>query len=121
LPGDVSSRTIPFAPSATIASVNRLHARSYPKDASRRVVAVVVQADAIPQIVVLLRPPARDRHLATKSRTALGEARGLPIHRNFHAQRASMHAYRSQLKAWCHERSIPPAQQTPPVHFASQS
>ncbi len=32
---------------------------------------------------------------------------GLPVHRHFHSQRASVHAYRSQLKAWRQGRSMP--------------
>jgi hypothetical protein len=27
---------------------------------------------------------------------------GLPIHRHFHVSRASVHAFRSELVAWCH-------------------
>jgi hypothetical protein len=29
------------------------------------------------------------------------------VHRHFHSQRASVHAYRSQLKAWRQGRSMP--------------
>jgi hypothetical protein len=46
---------------------------------------------------------------------------GLPVHRHFHAQRASVHAYRSQLKAWRQDRSMPRPNPATPAHAALNS